>query len=157
MAAFEGSPAAKPTESPTSASRFGSADTVRYAFWDVALEGFARDPVRGTGSGGFAVDWRRQPGRPESAVDAHSLYIETLSELGLVGAAALLMFLAGVLVATARLYALDPAVATGPAAAMLVWAVHAGLDWDWEMPALTGVALLLAAATVAWQDDPAPA
>jgi len=35
-------------------------------------------------------------------------------------------------------------LAAGPAAACLVWAVHAGVDWDWEMPALTGIAVLLA-------------
>ena len=34
----------------------------------------------------------------------------------------------------------------GLIAALALWAVHAGVDWDWEMPALTLVALLIAAA-----------
>ena len=35
--------------------------------------------------------------------------------------------------------------AAGAIAALVAYAVHAGLDWDWEMPALTLVALVLAA------------
>ena len=154
-ALLEDSPAARPGGNATSATRFGSADTTRYAFWEVALDSFADDPLKGTGSGGFAVEWRREPGRRERAVDAHSLYVETLSELGVVGAAFLLLFLGGVVASTVRLQRLDPAAVAGPAAALLVWGVHAGLDWDWELPALTGIALLLAAAMVAWADEPA--
>jgi hypothetical protein len=29
-----------------------------------------------------------------------------------------------------------------------VWIAHAMVDWDWQMPALTGAALLLAAAAL---------
>ena len=152
VAALEGSP---DSGGGAGASRLRSTDTLRYTYWDVALGAFARHPVAGTGAGGFAMEWRREPDRAEPAVDAHSLYIETLSELGLVGAALLLAFLVAVTVAVTRACARDPAAAAGPAAALLVWAVHAGLDWDWEMPALTGVALLLAGALVGWQDDEA--
>jgi hypothetical protein len=35
--------------------------------------------------------------------------------------------------------------AAGAIAALVTYAVHAGLDWDWELPALTLVALVLAA------------
>jgi hypothetical protein len=35
---------------------------------------------------------------------------------------------------------------------LAAWALHAGLDWDWEMPALTLMGLLLAAAAVAWSE-----
>ena len=38
--------------------------------------------------------------------------------------------------------------AAGAAATLGVFAVHAGLDWDWEMPALALTALLLAAKLV---------
>jgi O-antigen ligase len=153
-ALLESTPAA-PTGSATSAKRFGSTDTARYAYWGVTLDAFADQPLRGLGSGGFAVAWRSEPGRSERAVDAHSLYLETLAELGLVGGVFLVLFLGGVVASAARLHARDPAAAAGPAAALLVYAVHAGLDWDWEMPALTGVALVLAACVVAWQDEPA--
>jgi O-antigen ligase len=87
--------------------------------------------------------------------EAHSLYLGTLAELGLVGLAALLAFLGGVAAAARRLWRSDPALAVGPAAALAVWVAHAGLDWDWEMPAVTLVALALAAALVAWSERPA--
>jgi hypothetical protein len=53
-----------------------------------------------------------------------------------------------------RLYRLDPGAGAGPAAALAAWAFHAGLDWDWEMPAATLPALLLGAAAVAWSEEP---
>ncbi len=152
VAAFEGTPK-NASDGSVSASRFRSADSLRYSYWDTALTAFADHPLAGTGTGGFAVEWRRRPNRPEPAVDAHSLYVETLSELGLVGALFLALFLGGVGAAAAGLYRRAPALAAGPTAAMVVWLVHAGLDWDWEMPALTGVALLLAAATLAAHDE----
>jgi O-antigen ligase len=101
------------------------------------------------------VVWKRKPDRAEAAVDAHSLYIETLAELGLVGGVFLLAWLTGIALSAGRLYGADPATATGLVAVLLVWVVHTGLDWDWEMPALTGMALVAAAALVAWGDEAA--
>ena len=157
VAAFEGTPRSRSEDGSVSASRFRSTDSLRYSYWGTALDAFGSRPIAGTGTGGFAVEWRRRPNRPEPAVDAHSLYVETLSELGLVGVLFLALFLGGVGAATVALVRRDPALAAGPAAAMLVWVVHAGLDWDWEMPALTGVALLLAAAILGWEDESARA
>jgi hypothetical protein len=126
------------------ASRVVSTDSNRYAYWRVAIDEFAGHPLRGDGSGAFRVAWRRDRTVPEAAVDAHSLYVETLAELGLVGLALLAALLAAVVVCARRAYRIAPAVAAGPIAALAVWALHAGLDWDWEMPALTLVALALA-------------
>jgi O-antigen ligase len=132
--------------------RLGTLESERYEYWRVAMSAFGDDPLLGTGSGGFRAEWRAEgPRDAPSAADAHSLYVETLSELGLVGLAALGLFLGGAGVAAARAWRLDPALCTGPAALAGAWAVHAGLDWDWEMPAFTLVALvalgLLAAAS----------
>ena len=98
----------------------------------------------GIGAGGFGVAWLRERTIDERVQDAHSLYIETAAELGLVGLALLVTFLGGVVAAARRAIGSDRVLAAGPAAAGLVWALHAGVDWDWEMPALTGVAVLLA-------------
>jgi hypothetical protein len=40
---------------------------------------------------------------------------------------------------------LSAAQAAAVGGACAVWATHAAVDWDWEMPALTGLALLLGA------------
>jgi len=61
----------------------------------------------------------------------------------------LLLMLAGGVVAGARAaHRRDPAFAAGPVAALAVWGLHASLDWDWEMPALTLVAVTLAGVLV---------
>jgi O-antigen ligase len=77
--------------------------------------------------------------------DAHSLYLETAAELGLVGLA-LLLALAGSVAVAARRAA--PAAA-GPVAVLAAYGLHAGVDWDWELPALTLVALVLAGLVLA--------
>ncbi len=138
-------------------SRFGSVGSNRYAYWEVALRSWADHPLRGVGTGGFGVEWLRERPFAEGARDAHSLPIETLAELGLVGALLLAALAAGVVLCARRVQAADPALAAGPAAALTAWAVHASLDWDWEMPALSLVALGLAGVLVARSDRAAPA
>jgi len=124
--------------------RLGSLDTPRYDYWEVALRAFADNPLKGVGSGGFQVEWRREREVHEGASDAHSLYLETAAELGIVGLGLLALFLGGVALAARRTYGLAPALATGPIAALAAWGFHAGLDWDWEMPGVTLPALVLA-------------
>ncbi|HET6506174.1 MAG TPA: O-antigen ligase family protein [Baekduia sp.] len=133
----------------SSTSRLASADSPRYAYWRVAVGSFADHPVQGVGAGGFAVEWLRERKEASPARDAHSLPIETLAELGLIGAAALALLAAGVILATRRVLAADPALAAGPAAALVAYAFHASIDWDWEMPALSLVAVLLAGLMIA--------
>ena len=65
------------------------------------------------------------------------------------GVALLALLFGGVAAAGRRLYRRSAAAAAGPLAALLTWALHAGLDWDWEMPALTLIAILLAGAVIA--------
>jgi hypothetical protein len=127
-----------------SAGRLATADSPRYAYWRVALEEFARHPIAGTGPGGFAVSWLRERDDAKGARDAHSLVFATLTELGLVGALGLALFAGGIAVAARDLIRRNPAVAAGPVAALAAYGFHALIDWDWEMPALTLVAVLLA-------------
>ena len=116
----------------------------RILFWRVALRQFADEPLHGSGAGTFANVWVRDRPHPYSkrplvvAEDAHSLYLETMAELGVPGLAALLLTLltiAGRLAWLAR--GPDRAVYAAGLAAMAAWAVHAGVDWDWEVPAVT--------------------
>ena len=129
-----------PAPEGATAGRFASAQSNRYAYWEVAVGAFGRHPVLGTGSGGFAVEWLRERTIDESVRDVHSLYLETATELGLVGLALLAVFLAGAggVAARARSEA-------GAVAALVAYALHTGLDWDWEMPAVTLLAVVLLA------------
>jgi hypothetical protein len=153
-AVLEGEPQGASPERTVGAARLGSVDSNRYRYWDVALESWADRPLIGIGSGGFLVEWRKVRDRVDESADAHSLYVETVAELGLVGLALLLLFLSGMGAGAVRLYRQDPAAATGPAAVLVAWAIHAGLDWTWEMPAVTLQTLLLGAAAVAWSERP---
>jgi O-antigen ligase len=136
-------------------ARLGSLQTNRYAYWRVALaDGFARHPLNGVGAGGFAATWLRYRTIPERVRVPHSLYVETLAELGLVGFALLIVFFGGVSAAAQRAYKTDPTRAAGPIAALVTFAAHTAVDWDWEMPALTLVAIALAGMLIAAADPP---
>jgi len=127
------------------ASRLASVQSNRYEYWRVAVRAFAEHPAAGEGSGAFRVVWLRERPFRESVRDAHSLYLETAAELGLAGLACLALLLGAVAAAAVR----AGAAAATPIAALAAFALHAGLDWDWELPALTLVALALAARLLA--------
>jgi O-antigen ligase len=142
----------------TGAGRVTTLKTQRGEYWRIALGSFADHPVAGVGTGGFHVELWRERDDDQFAYDAHSLYLETLAELGLVGALLLLAFgfsLAGGLARRARAAPGDPLLAAA-GGVLAAYAVHAGLDWDWEVPAVTLVALLLAAAAIQRPETPGP-
>jgi hypothetical protein len=112
----------------------GRIDSWRVAF----VHGFRAHPIRGTGAGTYATLWTRYAPSNDRVLDAHSLYIEQLGELGLVGAALLFVSIASILIALGRrARGPDREVWAAFLAGGIVWAVHAGIDWDWEMPAVT--------------------
>jgi O-antigen ligase len=119
----------------------------RPAYWRAAASDASAHPFVGSGAGSFGDYWLVH--RPISAYvqDAHSLYLETAAELGVVGLA---------LLGCALLVPLATAVATRrqphvpvATAAYVTFLVHAGLDWDWEMPATTFAGLACGAALLA--------
>jgi O-antigen ligase len=81
--------------------------------------------------------------------DAHSLELETFAELGVVGVALLCALLGSVALSAQATQHADPTLTAGLAAALTVWAFHSAIDWDWEMPALTLLAVVLAGAMLA--------
>jgi hypothetical protein len=110
----------------------------RLDLWRVGWREFKRAPVLGHGAGTFANTWAQYRIDNSFVVDAHSLYIETLDELGVVG----FVLLGGVIVAVlvrAASQSRGPGRPLYAAAftVMLLWALHAGIDWDWEMPVVT--------------------
>lgn len=130
------------------ANRLVSLRSNRYDYWRVALRAFAQQPLHGVGAGNWAVYWLRWRQFEDFAQDAHSLPLQTLAELGLVGAAGLLAFLGGIAAAARRALRATP-LAAGPIAGLVAYIAHAPLDWDWEMPAVTLVAIVLAAMLLA--------
>ena len=149
--AFAVSAATERTEEISkSTERVTTLKTFRGEYWDVALGTFAAHPLAGTGAASFQVEWTRERETRQFAADAHSLYIETLAELGLVGALLLAAFAGCVSLGIRRAWraAPDDPLLAASSAVLAAFAVHAGVDWDWEIPAVTLPALLLAAAIV---------
>ncbi len=112
-------------------------------YWYVAWQEVADAPLVGKGAGTFELAWLEHQPIPVAVRDAHSLYLELLAELGLVGLALLGLAFAPPLLAAFRGVS---AAATGGYVAFLV---HAALDWDWELPAVTLAGLLCGAALLA--------
>jgi hypothetical protein len=136
------------------ATRFVTLQSNRYAYWRVAMRAFGDEPIRGVGAGGWSVYWLRYRPFSEFARDAHSLPLQTLAELGLVGAALLLAFIGGLAVVARAAHRSSPALAAGPIGGAVAYLAHTPLDWDWEMPAVTLFALLLAGALIALAEEP---
>ena len=112
-------------------------------------------PLLGTGAGTFGLYWARSGKQAAlgGALDAHSLYLETLAELGPVG----LFLLALLLLAPLRGALRRRRAPYVPAAlgAYVAFLVHAGLDWDWEVPAVVVAGLCCAAAVTTAELPPA--
>jgi hypothetical protein len=66
-------------------ARLASAESIRGDFWSVARHSFADEPLRGVGSGGFAVAWLRERPILYAARDATPCTWRPAAELGLVG------------------------------------------------------------------------
>jgi hypothetical protein len=137
-------------------ARLTRLESDRYAYWRVALREFAREPLRGVGAEGWAVDWLRERTIAGGALDAHSLPLQTAAELGVLGLMGLALLFGGVALAARSAHRAAPGLVAGPLAGVVAYAAHAPLDWDWQMPALTLPALVLAAALLV-DAEPSPA
>jgi hypothetical protein len=134
------------------ATRLTSLQSNRYDYWSVALRAFGTAPLHGVGAGAWSVYWLRWRSVAEGAQDAHSLELQTLAELGVVGAALLLSVLAGIALAARRSLrstTVATAATAGPIAGLVTYLAHSPLDWDWQMPAVTLIAIALAGAVLA--------
>jgi hypothetical protein len=120
----------------------------RYQFWSSTVDENATAPLIGTGSGTFRFWWAREGDADETVRDAHSLYMQTLGELGIVGLLLLLAFLAWVSAAGLRAALLSDAAERSRLAAALagftVFLLTAAVDWMWQVPAVPVAALMLA-------------
>jgi hypothetical protein len=121
----------------------------RTDYWRVAAKEFRQHPWLGSGAGTFDLYWHRYRPNDFGALDAHSLYVETLGELGVVGL--LLLVTAFVAPLSALAAARRAPIVAAVGGAYVAFLVHAGIDWDWELPTATlagvfcGAALVVAA------------
>jgi hypothetical protein len=117
--------------------------------WHTAWQEASEHPVLGGGAGTYAAFWAQHRRIPSPVHDAHNLYLETLAELGPIGLLLLTLLFATPLAALRRARRSLP-VAGAVCGAYVAFLLHAAVDWDWELPAVTlsalfcGIALLAA-------------
>jgi O-antigen ligase len=138
----------------TDSTRFLSGGGYRYDYWRVAWLEFKDKPLIGQGAGNYDdlyfVDRRTN----EDIRQPHSLEMQTLAELGLVGMLFLLLFVGAVVAGLWRQSrrALElpgrRMVAVAAGGAFIAWLTHTSVDWLHNIPGVTGIALCAAAALV---------
>jgi O-Antigen ligase len=141
----------EPGRGTTGLERLESAEgNFRYQIWESALDANASDPITGIGPGTFEYWWAQHKEVDTFVRDGHSLYLETLAEVGVVGLALLLGFIGTVLVVGSRGAFRGSeerrAMLAAATAACAVLALAATIDWVWELPVLPVTFLVLAAA-----------
>jgi O-antigen ligase len=125
----------------------------RHDYFRVAVDAFKEEPLRGIGAGTYRFAWDRHRTIKQPVLDAHSLYLEAFAELGAVGGLIVLALVGGLLWTAFAAWRAAPHPQreryAALLAAMLAFAVGAGIDWFWEIAAFGAVFLLAAGVTVA--------
>jgi O-antigen ligase len=128
----------------------------RWQFWGSAVDEFQARPLAGHGAGTYEAWWAQHGSLAYFVRDAHSLWLETMGELGIVGLLLLLgAFGTALGVGIARLRRTmwdERATVAALLAALLAFALGTALDWIWEVTAvavlgIAFMALLTGAAT----------
>jgi O-Antigen ligase len=118
----------------------------RWQFWRSAVDQFETRPVLGRGAGSYEAWWAEHATFSHFIRDAHSLYLEVLGELGLVGFALIVAALGSGLVAAALRLGENrdqSSTLAGLTAAFLGYVVAAGIDWVWEVTVVSIVGAVL--------------
>jgi hypothetical protein len=120
----------------------------RWQFWSAAADEYEAHRAVGGGAGSFESWWAEHGTLPYFVRDAHSLYVETLGELGMVGLGLLVAaFGCGLLGALGRLRRRSDEgrlLTAAFAATFIAFAAAAAIDWAWELTVIgvVGIACL---------------
>src|SRR5437764_1367648 len=125
----------------------------RRELWASALAAFNAHPA-GLGAGTFDFWWDPEARNQDFGRDAHSLYLQTLAEMGWPGLLLLVVFLGTLLWLAIRQRVRlrgPPAIgaSAGLIAAFAAFLLTAGVDWMWESTAVTVLALLAVGTAIA--------
>ncbi len=133
---------------------FSLSGTGRALQWRMALDDARENPILGSGAGSYLRYWLEHRPLEGRIRDAHSLYLETLAELGPLGVTFVIALFGIPLLLAVRLR--ERPLVPIAAGALVAYLVHAGVDWDWELPILALVAIACGVAIVGERGEPAP-
>ena len=129
----------------------------RWQFWTTAVDEFRAHPLRGGGAGSYQAWWTQHGPFSYNIRDAHSLWLQVLGELGLLGFLPLaLAFVAAIVLGVRQLARAAPLHRASSATCLAVlvgWMVGAGIDWIWELTAV-GVIGVIALALLSVPGQP---
>jgi O-Antigen ligase len=151
------------TASTASHSRLLSGAGHRYDYWRIAWQVWRENPVLGVGAGNYARSYYERRATTEDIEQPHSIELQALSELGLVGALLLVGFIGGVGWGAVRMRSaaanssLSRASMVGSLGAFVAWLVQASVDWMQLLPGLSAIALAGVAVLVRPRRLPGPA
>jgi O-antigen ligase len=144
-----------------SSSLFGrlqsAAGNDRYQYWQAAAKADDTKPLTGIGAGAFVLWWDRHDHiTGVSVVDAHSLYMQTLAETGIIGLILIAGFVLCLLGAGVwRALRAPPHLRlplAGATAGVAAFATCAAYDWVWQLGAISTLALMLGAVSLAGRE-----
>lgn len=115
----------------------------RHDFWRVAGDAFGEKPLLGHGAGTYEFSWERHRSIDQPVHDAHSLYLEAFTELGVIGGLIVLALVGGLVWCglSAWRHASESRRDTYAAlnAALIAVAIGAAFDWFWEIPVMGAI------------------
>ncbi len=126
----------------------------RLSLWKTAVRIYDTQKLHGTGAGTYQLQYTRYRTEQSYVVDAHSLYLQSLAELGIVGFVLILVVVLSILGGlAARIRGPGRELYAALFAMTLAWAIHQAFDWDWQMPAVTLGVFILAGLALARPRD----
>src|SRR5262249_46756565 len=120
----------------------------RWQQWGSAVDEFESAPALGKGAGSYEAWWAQHGTLRGFVKDAHSLYLESFGELGIVGFLLIAgAFVTGIIAGVRRVVARageERLALAAVLAGFVAYVVAAGIDWMWEMTVVSvvGIALL---------------
>ena len=148
--------------SATSSARFFSGGGNRFDYWRIAWHEFRSHPWKGVGAGSYDTDYFRMRRTTEDVTQPHSIELQGLAELGVVGGIGVLGLAGAVLFGLGRRFrrsrrsSAEAGLAVAAGGIFLTWLVHTSVDWLHLLPGVTGVALGAAAILVGPSAQAAP-
>jgi O-antigen ligase len=129
----------------TTSHLLGSSGSGRWQFWSAAVSQFRAHPLNGGGAGSWGAWWLQHGSLPVFTQFAHSLYLESLGELGIIG----LLLIGGAVVvglvgAVRSAVLLESGEIAAAAACAFAFFAAAAYDWVWQLAgiAVVGVGML---------------
>jgi len=127
---------------PTASTRFAGAGGFRFDLWSVAVDDLRREPVFGVGAGSYGLSYYQQRKQDESIRQPHSLLLQFLAELGIVGGVLALITFATIAAAIVRNRRADVTAGVAGVGMAASWATQTSLDWLYNLPGITCIAIV---------------